>query len=655
MSETDVPVGAQSAPKGGAQPDDRAAPRVKRPGVRPPAYRLFRVLVSGPVVFTVVIFLVGALVTRQDILLQGSVALTYAIASTGLGLALGLAGEFLLGQLFLFAVSAYVTASLVTNHAWSFWPAAGMGIISATVVGLALSVIGLRVSRFYFALVGFFLVSLLPNIVQIFHSETGGTAGLAVPTAPSLFGTQFGTRQLFLLAAVFLILTLVLVRNVREAPLGIQMRRMRENPVTVMSSGVPIWHIRVSAYVLSSVLAGIGGAIYCELFAFVLPNFFDLTTTILLFAAVLVGGATTLMGPSLGVILLYVIPTIVINVQSYSDLIYGGTVLISAIAFRGGVERAVIDFFHWLRRRGQDQRRVHEELARASELASANGSGAAAGEWSDHDLAEMLWSIREGVKPSGPLVVRGARKRFGGVAALDMEDDEEVSLLPGQVHLLLGPNGSGKTTLLNATSGLARLDGGTVTFGDRGITRLAPARIAKLGIGRSFQSPSVPPEVTPRELLGALLAQLKRVSYVHWLTSDWIAVRARRQSREQAGRILTAAGLRQAMDHPCTALTSGQSRILDVVIALSSKSTMVMLDEPAAGLSETERKQLGATIRSLAARGLGFLVVEHDLELALNIADRVTVLGQGHVLASGTPDHIRDHPGVREVLIGAPA
>jgi ABC-type branched-subunit amino acid transport system ATPase component len=176
-----------------------------------------------------------------------------------------------------------------------------------------------------------------------------------------------------------------------------------------------------------------------------------------------------------------------------------------------------------------------------------------------------------------------------------------------------------------------------------------------LGISRSFQSPSLPGEVTPRQLLGAVLAQMRGVSYVHWLTSDWIAVRTRRQSRDYAGRILAAAGLGDAMDQACTGLTSGQTRILDVVVALASRSTMVMLDEPAAGLSETERKQLGATIRGLAGRGLGFLVVEHDLELALNIADQVTVLGQGHVLASGTPDEIRDHPRVREVLIGESA
>jgi branched-chain amino acid transport system permease protein len=616
---------------------------------------LLRSAPKGPILLAVALYLIGALVTRQDWLLQGAVALTYAIAATGLGLALGLAGEFLLGQLALFAVSAYVTAVLLRpDHGWAFWPAAAAGTLSATLVGLVLSVVGLRVSRFYFALVGFFLVALIPNIVEIFNSQTGGSAGLAVTTLPRLGGGDFGQRELFWLAGFFLILALLLVRNVRESPLGVHMRRMRENPVTLMSSGMPIWRVRLATYVLSSILAGVGGAIYCELFAYVLPNFFDLTATILLFAAVLVGGATTLLGPSLGVILLYVFPRIVIDVQGYSDLIYGGIVLISVIAFRGGVESTVARFVHRLRKRVATNGSRAEE-AWAVDMAEVHPTGLLPGDEPNPELPKMLWGLRDGVKSRGTLVVRGAKKNFGGVKALDIGDDETVSVAPGQVHLLLGPNGSGKTTLLNATSGLARLHGGSVTFGDEDITNRGAARIARMGVSRSFQGPSLPAEISPRELLGALLAQLRGVSYVHWLTSNPIAARTRREARAEAGRILDAAGLGDAADQPCESLTSGQLRVLDVLIALTSRSTIVMLDEPAAGLSETERKQLGATIRALAKHGVGFLVVEHDLELALGMADHVTVLGQGRILASGSPDHIKEHPQVREVLIGASA
>jgi ABC-type branched-subunit amino acid transport system ATPase component len=154
-------------------------------------------------------------------------------------------------------------------------------------------------------------------------------------------------------------------------------------------------------------------------------------------------------------------------------------------------------------------------------------------------------------------------------------------------------------------------------------------------------------------LLAATLAHLRGVSYWHWLSGDPIARRARRDSRHLAEEVAVAAGLVNAVHEPCSALTSGQSRIVDVLLALASRSRIVLLDEPAAGLSEAERRRLGATIRALTDHGLGVLVVEHDLELALSIADRVTVLGQGAVLASGVPEHIKEHAAVREVLLGS--
>ncbi|HEX3804336.1 MAG TPA: ATP-binding cassette domain-containing protein [Solirubrobacteraceae bacterium] len=603
---------------------------------------------NAPMVLALALFLVGAFVTKQDILLQGSIALTYAIAATGLGMALGLAGEFLLGQLALFAVSAYVTAVLVSvNHGWNYWPAAIVGCVAAMLAGLVLSVIGLRISRFYFALIGFFVVSLLPNIVQIFSSQTGGSVGLPVSTVPSLLGTSMGTRGLFWLAGVFLVVSLLLVRNVRSSPLGVQMRRMRENPAVLSSSGIPVWRVRLSTYLLCSLLAGVGGAIYAELYAYLLPDFFDLTTTILLFAAVLVGGQTTLLGPSLGVILLYVFPNVVIDVPSDSDLIYGTIVLISVILFRGGIEGSIRDLTRKLVKALRRKRLLADD-ASTSNMTSHEMAGV-----SSSELVDLLWGLREGVSEADRLVVRGAQKHYGGVTALSLDDEDTVTVVPGKVHLLLGPNGSGKTTLLNITSGLSHVDAGTVTLGSREVAQAAPSQIARLGVGRSFQSPSLPPEVTPREILSAALAQLRHVSYVHWLTSDPIAWRARRETSELAGRMLTAAGLGSCLDQPCTGLTSGQTRILDVLLALASRSMLVMLDEPAAGLSEFERGQLSATIRGLADRGVGFLVVEHDLDLALNLADHVTVLGQGRLLASGDPDHIKTHPEVREVLIGA--
>lgn len=603
---------------------------------------------QGPLLLALAILLVGLLVSREDYLLQGSIAIAFAIAATGLGLALGLAGEYLLGQLALFAASAYVTAVLTSVHEWSFWLAAGVGTAAATVIGLAMSLVALRISKFYFALVGFFLVSLIPNVVELFSEQTGGSAGLVIYDTISFFGIELETKGLYFLAGAALIIALLLVRNIRNSPLGMQMRRMRDSTVALSASGVQPWRVRVAVYVFSSILAGVGGAVFSHLSGFLQPTQFELTFTILLFAAVLVGGSTTLLGPTLGVVILYVVPRVVIDVEGYSDMVYGGIVLLAVVLFPGGIEQAYQGSRAWVtrtlrNRRGEEPDEVEVALDpdTVEEFVSP-----------DRLVKEML-ALREGVDLDSSLKIVGPRKHYGGVAALDFEDGDSVAVTPGKVHLLLGPNGSGKTTLLNAFCGYARLDEGTVTYGEEDVTSRSPARIAQLGLSRSFQAPSLPDEVTPMELLTTVLAQQRSLSYAHWLISDPFAWKVRREAQEHSAKIAEAAGLEEVADQPCSQLTSGQRRIVDVLLALSQPSAIVLLDEPAAGLSERERKQLGATIEALAAAGLGFLVVEHDLELALQIADEVSVLAEGHLLTHGAPDDVARDRGVREVLIGA--
>jgi branched-chain amino acid transport system permease protein len=587
-----------------------------------------------------VLLIVVLTVHDQGNVLQLATAVCYAIAASGLGVALGLGGEYLLGQAVIFAISAHVTAALMTNHAWGFVPAALAGVVGAILVGLVLSLIGVRISRFYFGMVGFFLVALLPGIVQLVKSETGGSSGLTVTALPSVFGQQLDTHDLLIVASVLLVGTLILIRNVRLSPLGLHMRRMRDDPFVVSLSGKPVWRIRVAAYVIACALAGVGGAIYSQLNGFLAPYDFDVTFTILLFAAVLVGGATSLLGPTVGIFLLFVVPRILINVQSYSDFIYGGTILVAVLLLPQGVEHAVREGIGVLLRRIR--------RGGAVELAPEV----------DTPTPERLAGFLATLRPEGRRVslrVSGARKTFQGVRALDFADDQEVVVEPGRIHLLLGPNGSGKTSLLNAMCGLVRLEGGTVAVGDTEVTKNGPARIAALGVARSYQAPRLPEEVTPREMVAGALAEMRSVRYIHWLANDWVARRHRREVFAQADDILAGVGLSSAANRPNLWLTSGQRRILDVLMAMTSRASVILLDEPAAGLSEHDRNVLAEIVGALAGHGIGILIVEHDVELGLRIADRVTVMASGAVIAQEAPQHVREDAFVREVLMGPAA
>lgn len=593
-------------------------------------------------VLVAVLLILGFTLTRADWLLQGTLAIALAIAATGLGLALGLGGEFVLSISLIVAAGAYTAAVLTSSFEWSFWPAGLVGMAAAILVGVLLSLPGLRVSSFYFGMLGFFLVFLVPAIVQMFSTWTGGSSGLAVLEVPELFGENLDANGMFILATIGLGIALLLYRNVRASPLGVQLRRMRDSPVALATTGTAVWKVRLAAYVLCSVLAGLGGAIYSHTSGFLQPDEFGFATTNLILAAVVVGGSRSLLGPSIGVLVLFIVPRVVVNIEGYTDIVYGAVVLLSVLLFRGGIAQALRDAAAWVRkRRGGKASSTTEPLVQTIAR-------------SPEALAALIGGVRSKEIGSHTVTVRGVRKRYGGVAALDLDDDDTLVLKTGEVHLLLGPNGSGKTTMLNAITGLVPLDAGSVQLDGRDLAGLGVAKIAEAGVSRSFQGPALPDEVTPIELFAARLAAGRKVSYLHWLSSDIRAARVRRETRELAEKIADAAGLGAAAHAECVGLTSGQRRIVDVVDSmLSTTSSIILLDEPAAGLSDPEREQLATTIRALANRGIGFIVVEHDLDLALGLADTVTVMAAGRPVAQGTPDQIREDPVVREVLIGA--
>lgn len=603
----------------------------------PVVLRILRAPTFGILLLTVALVILGLSLTRVDWLMQGTIALTLGIAATGLGLALGLAGEFVLGISLVMAAGAYTTVAL-SNAGWNFWLSALVGMAVAIVIGVVMSLPGLRVGHFYFGMLGFFLVYLIPTMVQVFEPVTGGSEGVAVLGVPDFFGIRLSASGMFVLAAIALCVALLFARNVRSSPLGVKMRRMRDSPVILATTGTPVWRVRLATYVFASVLAGLGGAVYSHVAGFVQPGEFSLEMTNMILAAVIVGGSRSLLGPVIGVIVLYVVPRMVLNIEGWSDIVYGVIIVISILVFRGGVVQATRDLIAWIQRKRGRKRNQPQQAVIAR---------------SPEGIADHLWALRASDVGEHEIKVIGARKRYGGVVALDMDDEQEISVKSGEIHLLLGPNGSGKTTLLNVISGLVRVDAGTVTFDGKVSNRMPVHKIAELGVSRSFQGPALPDEVTPVELFAAAIANTQKTSYFHWLLGTWVAARARRRATGLALQLADEAGLGRAGLAECRGLTSGQRRIVDVVLSMiSSRSTIVLLDEPAAGLSEAERKQLANTIRALTRRGIGFIVVEHDLELALGLADRVTVMASGRPIAAGSADEIRDSAIVREVLIG---
>jgi ABC-type branched-subunit amino acid transport system ATPase component len=240
-------------------------------------------------------------------------------------------------------------------------------------------------------------------------------------------------------------------------------------------------------------------------------------------------------------------------------------------------------------------------------------------------------------------------RHFGGVRAVD---GVSFAVEPGRIHGLIGPNGAGKTTVINLISGLMAPTGGAITYGERRIDGLAAHRIAALGIARTYQNIRVFPAMTALE--NVLVGQHLSTKSPFWQRAIFAAAERRESAaaRAEAERLLAQVGLAHRRDIAAGALAYGEQRRLEIARALGARPSLLLLDEPAAGMNTVEIEEVAGIIRSLTAAGRTILLVEHNMALVMSICDRVTVLNFGRLLADGPPDAIARDPAVVAAYLG---
>jgi len=249
----------------------------------------------------------------------------------------------------------------------------------------------------------------------------------------------------------------------------------------------------------------------------------------------------------------------------------------------------------------------------------------------------------------GLLEVRRLTKRFGGVQAVV---DVSFSVPPGILYAVIGPNGAGKTTLFNLVSGYLAADSGEVRFNGQSIRGWPAHRIARAGLARTFQNLELFPGMTVLENVMVGCDARVRCGWLDALFGTGRQRAANATSREEARRLLALFSLDGVADIPAGSLAYGMQRMVEIVRAFALRPKLLLLDEPAAGLNPAERQQLAAVLRQARAQGVTVLLVEHDVDLVMTVADRILVLDQGRVLAEGTPEEIQTHPAVVAAYLG---
>ena len=627
--------------------------RIGDPGVlRAAAARVLYSPGTGAVLLlaTLAVFALWPLVIDDQLLLRRLYVIgLFALIAMGLNVSMGRAGEFFLGVAGLFAAAAYISGALTTHEDFGLSPiaAAPITIVATVVLGVAMGLVGLRVSAWYFAIVTFYFAIVIPEIatgLDVLAEYTGGGLGLfGVPRIEAL-GHVFDRRDTYWLLLAVIAGVYVLTRNLFASPWGLALATMRHSDVAVQALGASTVRAKMLAYVCASVPAALAGIIWVHTETGIAGGAFPADLSFLVAASIMFGGMGTLMGPLVGTGILRYVPQFFDAFERYELIIYGSFLILGMVLIPRGVVHETRKWFALAR-----FRLVPPEPRSLPPVSGGEGSGVARsganGAMLADDLAAWLTAPREREALSATEVSRS----FGGVTALRNLDFEAA---PGRISALIGPNGSGKTTFLNLVLGYYTLDSGTIRIDGREISRLAPHSRVHAGIARTFQAPNVVPDLTALENVLAGTFMHRRASLPEYLLRLPQARAAGRASRLHAHALLAAVGLEDAAEFPAAALPSGQQRLLDVARALATRPRVLLLDEPASGLSGAETEALGRLLRELRTLGLAIVLVEHNVPFVMSIADSVTVLDRGERIALGPPDEVQRDPAVIASYLG---
>jgi branched-chain amino acid transport system permease protein len=560
--------------------------------------------------------------------------LVWGLFGIGFDILFGYTGLLSFGQSALYGTGGFVAAYLLTRAGFPHViTALVIGMVAAAVVGYLVGLMALRRTGIYFAMITvaiaevFFFVEFNP-----LSEWTGGENGLPGVPTPSLdlgpLHLHFTSGwALYPFLAFCYFLGIVVALRIVRSPVGAILRAIRENPLRAAAVGHNIHAYKLTAFVVAAAYAGLAGGLLGVMQAFMPPEAFMFETSGQLVMQTAIGGRGTLFGPLVGAgvwLFLQDFLQSTLNLGATWKLVLGVIFVVLVCFLRQGIIGGLRDLWRLI---------VRQQVIPSRETIVAGARPLAAA----HELPNGF---------SGPILqASGLTKHYGGVVA---NEGVDFTVNAGEVRGIIGPNGAGKSTFFKMLTCEVPPTAGRIAFRGSDITGKSVTDVCQLGLTKSYQVNQLFNRLTVRENVAiAALAALRGKFRLDLLRS----LRAIHGLDNQVERTLELVHLSGRRDTPVSELAYGEKRRLEIGLALACSPSLLLLDEPLAGMSPAERVETVGLLKSIA-KGRTLIVIDHDIDSLFELAERVTVLQEGRVLVEGTPDEIKRNAAVQEAYLG---